>query len=130
MSVLSTEVDTFYRPKTRETKLAYEVLLNFIQEEMGGQPHDVLRSAADEILAVLKDDALKVLHSIRITIRLRLLFVKVDLFHSTNLFSVNLSNYLLLFFSLFRMLSARGKLRNCLVAVPRLPSSLRALPRW
>jgi pre-mRNA-splicing helicase BRR2 len=58
-SVLQTEVDVLYRPKTRETKLAYEVLLNFIQEEMGGQPHDVLRSAADEVLAVLKDDLLK-----------------------------------------------------------------------
>jgi pre-mRNA-splicing helicase BRR2 len=58
-SVLSSEVDSLYRPKTKETRLAYEVLLNFIQEEMGSQPHDVLRSAADEVLAVLKDDLLK-----------------------------------------------------------------------
>ena len=33
----------------------------FSQEEMqGGQPNDVLRSAADEVLAVLKDDMIKV----------------------------------------------------------------------
>lgn len=58
-SVLTAVVETIYQPKTRETKAAYEVLLNFIQREMGDQPHDVLRSCADEVLSVLKDEELK-----------------------------------------------------------------------
>jgi len=58
-SVLTAVVETIYQPKTRETKAAYEVLLAFIQKQMGDQPHDVLRSCADEVLAVLKDENLK-----------------------------------------------------------------------
>lgn len=58
-SVVTAVVETIYQPKTRETKAAYEVLLNFIQKEMGDQPHDVLRSCADEVLSVLKDEDLK-----------------------------------------------------------------------
>eukprot|EP01105_Mastigella_eilhardi_P003553 TRINITY_DN145_c0_g1_i1.p1 TRINITY_DN145_c0_g1~~TRINITY_DN145_c0_g1_i1.p1 ORF type:complete len:2180 (+),score=716.66 TRINITY_DN145_c0_g1_i1:39-6578(+) len=45
-----------YRPKTRETKLEYEKLLTFMQEALGDQPQDVLRGAADETLAVMKND--------------------------------------------------------------------------
>lgn len=57
--MLESEIDQMYKPKTRETKIAYEVLLSFVQEEMpGGQPHDVLRSAADEVLAILKDESI------------------------------------------------------------------------
>lgn len=48
-----------YRPKTQETKQTYEVLLSFIQEAISDQPVDVLRGAADEVLAVLKNDKLK-----------------------------------------------------------------------
>merc|ERR1712127_1048482 len=59
LSVITAVVETIYQPKTRETKAANEVLLNFIQKEMGDQPHDVLRSCADEVLSVLKDEDLK-----------------------------------------------------------------------
>ncbi|KAJ3691364.1 hypothetical protein LUZ61_020528 [Rhynchospora tenuis] len=45
-----------YRPKTKETRAAYEAMLSVIQEQLGGQPHDVLIGAADEVLAILKDD--------------------------------------------------------------------------
>lgn len=66
--VLGADVDMSYIPRTRDTRIAYESLLSFIQQELGAQEHDVLRSAADEILAILKDDNLKVsarsLHSV------------------------------------------------------------------
>lgn len=58
-TVLSAEVEAIYKPQTKETRAAYEVILSFIQGEMGDKPHDVLRSAADEVLAVLKDDTMK-----------------------------------------------------------------------
>ncbi|RMX47508.1 hypothetical protein pdam_00002126 [Pocillopora damicornis] len=48
-----------YRPKTRETKSTYEVLLSFIQAAIGDQPRDILCGAADEVLIALKDDKLK-----------------------------------------------------------------------
>lgn len=51
--------DGLYRPKTRETKAAYEALLSMIQTQFGDQPQDVLRGAADEVLTVLKNDHLK-----------------------------------------------------------------------
>ncbi|CAO1443370.1 unnamed protein product [Diamesa tonsa] len=52
-------VGIVYRPKTQETRQTYEVLLSFIQEALGDQPRDILCGAADEILAVLKNDKLK-----------------------------------------------------------------------
>ncbi|KAK2558441.1 U5 small nuclear ribonucleoprotein 200 kDa helicase [Acropora cervicornis] len=48
-----------YRPKTRETKSTYEVLLSFIQAAIGDQPRDILCGAADEVLVALKDDKMK-----------------------------------------------------------------------
>jgi pre-mRNA-splicing helicase BRR2 len=44
-----------YRPRTKETRAAYEALLNTIHATFGDQPADVLRGAADEVLAVLKN---------------------------------------------------------------------------
>ncbi|KAK7792871.1 hypothetical protein R5R35_004001 [Gryllus longicercus] len=52
-------VGILYRPKTQETRQTYEVLLSFIQEALGDQPRDILCGAADEVLAVLKNDRLK-----------------------------------------------------------------------
>ncbi|XP_034947956.1 putative U5 small nuclear ribonucleoprotein 200 kDa helicase [Chelonus insularis] len=52
-------VGIVYRPKTQETRQTYEVLLSFIQEAIGDQPRDILCGAADEVLAVLKNDRLK-----------------------------------------------------------------------
>lgn len=52
-------VGIVYRPKTQETRQTYEVLLSFIQEALGDQPRDILCGAADEVLAVLKNDRLK-----------------------------------------------------------------------
>lgn len=52
-------VGIIYRPKTQETRQTYEVLLSFLQEALGDQPRDILCGAADEVLAVLKNDRLK-----------------------------------------------------------------------
>ncbi|KAB7500481.1 ATP-dependent DNA helicase [Armadillidium nasatum] len=51
--------DVFYRPKSQETKQTYEVILSFIQAALGDQPRDILCGAADEVLAVLKNEKLK-----------------------------------------------------------------------
>jgi hypothetical protein len=48
-----------YRPKTRETQRTYELLLGFITDSLGSQPHDILCGAADEVLDTLKNDNLK-----------------------------------------------------------------------
>lgn len=44
-----------YRPRTKETRAAYEALLNLLHGMFGDQPADVLRGVADEVLGVLKD---------------------------------------------------------------------------
>ncbi|KAK6787740.1 hypothetical protein RDI58_016265 [Solanum bulbocastanum] len=44
-----------YQPKTKETGAAYESMLSLIQHQLCGQPLNIVRAAADEILAVLKD---------------------------------------------------------------------------
>lgn len=49
-----------YRPATKETRAAYETLLDLVRSQFGDQPADVLRGAAEEILAVLKNDHMKV----------------------------------------------------------------------
>ena len=54
------EAGGFYQPRTQQTRDAYEALLATIQGQFGDQPHDVLRGAADEVLAVLKNDRLTV----------------------------------------------------------------------
>jgi len=59
MNVLNANVDAAYRPQTRDTKQAYEVLLSLIQQEVGDKPHDVLQSTADELLAVMKNESMK-----------------------------------------------------------------------
>lgn len=56
VSVLNAEADGSYRPKTRETRAAYEALLGMIGGAFGDQPQDVLRGAAEEVLEVLKND--------------------------------------------------------------------------
>lgn len=58
-SVLTTTEDGVYQPKTKETRAAYEAMLSVIQQQLGGQPLSIVSGAADEILAVLKNDAVK-----------------------------------------------------------------------
>ena len=59
MSVLDLETAGLYRPKTKETRAAYEALLSAIRKQFGDAPHDVLCGAADEILSTLKNDGLR-----------------------------------------------------------------------
>lgn len=56
-SVLDIAAD-FYQPKTKETKAAYESLLNMVMKQFGDQPEDVLRGAAEEVLQALKNENL------------------------------------------------------------------------
>ncbi|KAL7610342.1 hypothetical protein Lser_V15G09871 [Lactuca serriola] len=58
-SVLTSTEEGVYQPKTKETRAAYEAMLSVIQTQLGGQPLNIVSGAADEILAVLKNDALK-----------------------------------------------------------------------
>lgn len=48
-----------YRPKTRESKVAYEEILNLIQQSLGDQPHDIIRGACDEIISILKNEEVR-----------------------------------------------------------------------
>ncbi|KAK3020100.1 hypothetical protein RJ639_003724 [Escallonia herrerae] len=58
-SVLTSTDDGVYQPKTKETRAAYETILSMIQQQLGGQPLNIVSGAADEILAVLKNDTVK-----------------------------------------------------------------------
>ncbi|KAD2067453.1 hypothetical protein E3N88_41917 [Mikania micrantha] len=58
-SVLTTTEEGVYQPKTKETRAAYEAMLSVIQQQLGGQPLNIVSGAADEILVVLKNDTLK-----------------------------------------------------------------------
>ena len=58
--VMTLDTASGYRPRTQETRAAYEAILAFIREQFGDQPQDVLKGAADEVLAVLKDDKKRV----------------------------------------------------------------------
>ncbi|KAJ3184262.1 DEIH-box ATPase [Geranomyces variabilis] len=48
-----------YRPRTKETRQTFELILSFLQHLLGDIPQDVLRGAANEALSVLKDDSKK-----------------------------------------------------------------------
>ncbi|WCJ30807.1 U5 small nuclear ribonucleoprotein helicase putative [Euphorbia peplus] len=57
-SVLTcTQEEGVYHPKTNETRAAYEALLSVLQQHLGGQPLSIVTDAADEVLAVLKNDS-------------------------------------------------------------------------
>ncbi|GER32011.1 U5 small nuclear ribonucleoprotein helicase [Striga asiatica] len=58
-SVLTSSDEGVYQPKTKETRAAYEAMLSVIQQQLGGQPLNIVSGAADEILAVLKNDNIK-----------------------------------------------------------------------
>ncbi|EPQ30981.1 uncharacterized protein PFL1_01170 [Pseudozyma flocculosa PF-1] len=48
-----------YQPRTPETREVYELILSLVHTALGDQAQDVVRSAADTVLEVLKDDNLK-----------------------------------------------------------------------
>ena len=60
VSVLDVETFGFYRPKTRQTRDAYEALLSMLQRFFGDQPEDVIFGAAEEVLTILRTDRLQV----------------------------------------------------------------------
>ncbi|KAN0065928.1 Pre-mRNA-splicing helicase BRR2 [Thecaphora frezii] len=48
-----------YQPRTVETREVYELILSVVHTALGDQAQDVVRSAADTVLEILKDDNLK-----------------------------------------------------------------------
>ncbi|XP_008218414.1 PREDICTED: DExH-box ATP-dependent RNA helicase DExH12-like [Prunus mume] len=58
-SVLTATEEGVYQPKTKETRAAYEAMLSVIQQQLGGQPSSIVSGAADEILAVLKNETFR-----------------------------------------------------------------------
>ncbi|KAJ6676495.1 ATP-DEPENDENT RNA AND DNA HELICASE [Salix viminalis] len=58
-SVLTSTEEGVYQPKTKETRAAYEAMLSVIQQQLGGQPLNIVSAAADEILAVLKNESVR-----------------------------------------------------------------------
>jgi pre-mRNA-splicing helicase BRR2 len=44
-----------YRPRTAETREAYELILSAVHTALGDQAQDIFRSAADTVLESLKD---------------------------------------------------------------------------
>ncbi|KAI1727001.1 sec63 brl domain-containing protein [Ditylenchus destructor] len=53
------EIDSLYKPRTQETKNTFDVILAFIQEAIGDQSRAVLHGAADEVIRLLKSDAIR-----------------------------------------------------------------------
>ena len=50
-------IDGCYQPRSQETRRAYEAMLSIVREDFGDQPRDVMRFAADEIIAALRAPA-------------------------------------------------------------------------
>jgi pre-mRNA-splicing helicase BRR2 len=48
-----------YRPRTAETREVYELILSSIHSALGDPPQDVVRSAADIVLEILKNERMK-----------------------------------------------------------------------
>ncbi|OIW35365.1 Sec63-domain-containing protein [Coniochaeta ligniaria NRRL 30616] len=48
-----------YRPRTQQTRDAFNLILTIVAENLGDVPHEAVRSAADVTLEYLKDDDLK-----------------------------------------------------------------------
>ncbi|WFD33124.1 RNA helicase [Malassezia sp. CBS 17886] len=56
----SAELDGLrYIPRTDETRSVYEMVLSLVQGALGDQASDIVRSAADTVLEILKDDNMK-----------------------------------------------------------------------
>nr|GMD45178.1 DExH-box ATP-dependent RNA helicase DExH12-like [Ipomoea batatas] len=58
-SVLTATEEGVYQPKTNETRAAYGAMLCVIQQQLGGQPLNIVNGAADEILGILKNGNIK-----------------------------------------------------------------------
>lgn len=48
-----------YRPKTPATRATYDLILTMTANQLGDVPHEVIRSAADAVLELLKDENMK-----------------------------------------------------------------------
>ena len=54
----STELDAFtYKPKTAESRTAYDQILSIVNTQLGSQPSEILAGAAEEVVSIIKSDA-------------------------------------------------------------------------
>lgn len=53
-NVLDAEVVGLYEPKTQDTRRAFSALMTTVSGIMSGQPHAVMQSACEEVLALVK----------------------------------------------------------------------------
>lgn len=51
--------DLSYFPSTEETREVFDIIMAWIQTRLEDQPHDIVRSAADAALSIVKQDGLK-----------------------------------------------------------------------
>jgi len=54
--VTTVQVFPYYRPKTENTKKVFGVILHKLDQLLGGQPRELLREFAHEMLTIFKDD--------------------------------------------------------------------------
>ena len=51
--------DLRYRPRSKETRMAYEFILSLVHSMMtGDQSEDIIRGATDEVIAILKSETI------------------------------------------------------------------------
>ncbi|KAI3888520.1 hypothetical protein MKX03_008711 [Papaver bracteatum] len=74
-SVLDSLEEGVYKPKTKESRAAYEALLGCVQQSLGGQPQEVLYDAADVVL--IREGRLRNCW-VRFRILLLIIFAAVD----------------------------------------------------
>ncbi|KAJ9088373.1 Pre-mRNA-splicing helicase BRR2 [Entomophthora muscae] len=82
-----------YRPKTKETRAAYEMMLSLVQRQLGDQSQEVVRSATDAVLEILKTDTMKDLDKLNY-IKITLTSLTQDQFGQLVSLSKKLTDYI------------------------------------
>ena len=57
-SILDSETYSYY-PSTVETEEAFDLIMSWVQTSLEDSPHDIIRSAADTILTIVRDGSLR-----------------------------------------------------------------------
>lgn len=56
VNILSSFDESSYHPITKESQIAYTKILNFVQDKLGDYSENILRSASEEVLKILKSE--------------------------------------------------------------------------
>lgn len=57
-TTLEVNQDLIYRPQTQETRALYQQIVHMVKKHLGDCPIETVKGGVDEVLAVLKDEAL------------------------------------------------------------------------